>query len=579
MNDDGTLNELAKFYVGEDRFEARKMIVADLEESGQLIKVEEFNNKVGYSERNPDTVVEPRLSRQWFVDMSKLVVPALENVMNDTIEFHPPKYKNTYRHWMENIRDWPISRQLWWGQRIPAYYFGEDGFVVAASAEVALDQAREESGNANLQMSDLRQDEDVLDTWFSSWLWPISVFDGFENQEELDYYYPTNVLITGWDIIFFWVARMIVAGYEYKDEKPFSHVYFTGMVRDKQRRKMSKSLGNSPEPLDLIRDYGADGVRVGMMLCSPAGGDLLFDDKLCEQGRNFANKIWNAMRLVKGWEAKAGRNEANETAINWFENRFNETLECVNTSFDSFRISESLMTCYTLVWDDFCSWYLEMVKPDYQKPIDQYTYDKSIAFIEQLMRLMHPFMPFITEEIWHVLQERVDAVDCVMLTSWPEGGSVDGALLEAANSAQSITTAIREIRQKNNVKPRDMVKVSVLTEDFSKYESFIGTIQKLAGVDELVATQEERSDLQSFVHKGDKFYVDAGIEIDLEAERSRLQEERKYTEGFIKSVEKKLSNQGFVSNAPAVVVENERKKLEDGQVKLKLLEESLAKLN
>ena len=578
MNDDGTLNETAEFYVGEDRFEARKQIVADLVASGQLIKTEEFTNKVGYSERNHDTVVEPRLSRQWFVDMSKLVVPALENVMNNTIRFHPPKYKNTYRHWMENIRDWPISRQLWWGQRIPAFYYGEDGVVVAETAEEALEIARNESGNSDLSLSDLKQDEDVLDTWFSSWLWPISVFDGFENQHELNYYYPTNVLITGWDIIFFWVARMIVAGYEFMDEKPFSDVYFTGMVRDKQGRKMSKSLGNSPEPLDLIRDYGADGVRVGMMLCSPAGGDLLFEEKLCEQGRNFSNKIWNAMRLVKGWEVKEGKNEANETAINWFRNRFNHVLDSLNASFDSFRISEALMSCYTLVWDDFCSWYLEMVKPDYQKPVDRFTYDHTVSFLEELMRMLHPFMPFITEEIWHVLRDREED-DCVIVSQWPIGGDVDQQVLQKAEVAKEVISAIRDIRQQNNIKVKEPLKVVVHTDDFVTYEMFKPIISKLAFLDHFKQTREEKNDQHSFVYKSDQFFVDTGIEVDAEVERTKLQEELNYTEGFLNSVQKKLSNERFVNNAPEAVVENERKKLRDGQAKLRVLAESLAKLN
>ncbi|MDP4952783.1 MAG: class I tRNA ligase family protein, partial [Flavobacteriales bacterium] len=429
--------------------EVRKEIAIDLKEAGLLVKEEDYTNKVGYSERT-DVVIEPRLSLQWFLEMKDLAKPALDHVMNDDIQFHPAKFKNSYRNWMENIKDWCVSRQLWWGHRIPAFYYGEneEDFVVAKTAEAALEKAKVKSGNSNLTLADLKQDEDVMDTWFSSWLWPISVFDGFYSKEELDYYYPTNDLVTAPEIMFFWVARMIIAGYEYQGELPFKNVYYTGIVRDKQGRKMSKSLGNSPDPIDLMEQFGADGVRVGMLLTSPAGNDLPFDDKLCEQGRNFSNKIWNAFRLINMWERKdMDQRPAAATAIQWFESRMAAVLEEVNQDFDRFRISDALMKTYKLVWNDFCSWYLEMIKPPYGEAIDEQTYQRTVAFFEDLMKMLHPFMPFLTEELWHFLGERKGAEDALIVAPWPEMKGEASAIQDQCEFAEKVITALRTIRK------------------------------------------------------------------------------------------------------------------------------------
>ncbi len=577
MNPDGTLSPAAELYIGQDRFAARKQIVADLEAAGLLVKTEEIVNKVGYSERNPDTVVEPRLSLQWFVDMQELVKPALENVMNDNIHFHPDSFKNLYKHWMENIRNWPISRQLWWGQRIPAYYLNDGRFVVAETAEEAVELAKKQFGLTQLTVNDLHQDEDVLDTWFSSWLWPIAVFDGFESKEELDYYYPTNVLVTGWDIIFFWVARMVIAGYEYTGEKPFGDVYFTGMVRDKQGRKMSKSLGNSPDPLELIDTYGADGMRVGILISAPSGNDVLFDDKLCEQGRNFANKLWNAFRLVQGWEVKEGKNADNEAAIVWMRHRLNKAIESIDQSFDQYRLSEALLTVYNLVWDEFCSWYLEMIKPEYQHPIDAYTQEQTILILEDLLKLMHPFTPFISEHIWQHIGQR-EAKDSLIVAEWPKAGSIDENLLADFEKVKELISGVRDIRNQQQVKPKDTVDLFALVADKKLYEQYRPQIIKLAKLGTFTFTDSEVANTQGFMAGTDRFFVSTGVVVDPEEEREKLLAELDYIKGFIRSVEGKLKNEKFVGGAPAAVVDAERKKLADGEAKQKALEESLAKL-
>ncbi|MDX2002678.1 MAG: valine--tRNA ligase [Chitinophagales bacterium] len=578
MNDDGTISPAGQLYVGEDRFTARKRIIEEIETAGQLVKVEEIDNKVGYSERNPDTVVEPRLSLQWFVDMQPLAGPALENVLNDEIQFHPAQFKNLYKHWLENIRNWPISRQLWWGQQIPAWYLEDGSFFVAETAEEALELARKATKDDSLSLSALRQDEDVVDTWFSSWLWPISVFDGFENKEELNYYYPTNVLVTGWDIIFFWVARMIMAGYEYTGEKPFKHVYFTGMVRDKEGRKMSKSLGNSPDAMELLDTYGADGVRVGMLIAAPKGNDLLFDVKLCEQGRNFSNKVWNALRLIKGWESYEDKNTDNEAAIAWLESRLNQVIQDIDAHFAAFRLSDALMAVYSFIWDDFCSWYLEMIKPEYQQPIDSHTLARTIELFEKGLQLMHPFMPFITEEIWNQLRER-DSKDCIIVSRWPQAGQVDAALLQQAEAAKEVISKVREVRNQKGLKQKEPLQLYAVVKDKNRYATFSAMIQKLAFLGEFSFVDAEVDGTQTFLVGTDQFFLKTGDTIDPEQEKARLLQERDYLLGFIRSVQGKLSNEKFVSSAPAAVVDSERKKLSDGEAKVKAIEESLAKLN
>lgn len=577
MNPDGTISEAGELYIGQDRFAARKQIVADLEAAGLLIKTEEIINKVGYSERNPDTVVEPRLSLQWFVDMQELVKPALENVMNDNIHFHPDSFKNLYKHWMENIRNWPISRQLWWGQRIPAFYLNDGRFVVAETIEEAIELAKTQFGLTKLTAEDLKQDEDVLDTWFSSWLWPISVFDGFEGPEEVDYYYPTNVLVTGWDIIFFWVARMVIAGYEYKGEKPFNDVYFTGMVRDKQGRKMSKQLGNSPDPLTLIDQYGADGVRVGILISAPSGNDVLFDDKLCEQGRNFSNKLWNAFRLIQGWEVVEGKNADNEASILWMRQRLNMAIVQIDQSFEQYRLSEALLTVYNLVWDEFCSWYLEMIKPEYQHPIDAYTLEQTTLILEDLLRLLHPFTPFISEHIWQNLRNRT-VKESLIVAQWPIAGPVDEKLLNGFELVKEMISGVRDIRNQQQVKPKDTVDLFGQVANTELYELYRPQITKLAKLGVFEYTQKDIDNAQAFMAGSDRFFVSTGIEVNAEEEREKMLQELEYTKGFIRSVEGKLSNERFVGSAPTVVVDAERKKLADGQAKVKALEESLAKL-
>ncbi|MCB9256252.1 MAG: valine--tRNA ligase [Chitinophagales bacterium] len=592
FNADGTISEAGQIFVGEDRFIVRKKVAKLLEEKELLLKTEQLTNNVGYSERNADTVVEPRLSLQWFVKMDEIVKPALENVLNDEIQILPNKFKNVYKHWLENIRDWPISRQLWWGHQIPVWYYGEE-FVVARSEEEALEKARLRFSNATLQLSDLKQDNDVLDTWFSSMLWPISVFDGFEeDKSEFNYYYPTNVLVTGWDIIFFWVARMIFAGYEFTPtfpladgsprplelQKPFKDVYFTGMVRDNQRRKMSKSLGNSPDPLQLIADYGADGVRFGMMSCSSAGNDLLFDDKLCDQGKKFSNKIWNAFGLVQMWAENAeSKPNQNQHTFAWFEAKLNEMIVSVDKSLEEYRISEALMNLYNFVWNDFFSTYLEYVKPNYGDSQDKETLDKTLAYFEKVLQVLHPFMPFITEELWQELSPRTKG-ESINLSSWPKAENFDVMELSKGEYSKEIISAIRDIRLKNKVKNADKLKAYVLEGNEEIYEDFLGTIIKLGGLESLTKVSAEISGAESFIVKGQQFFVELSKDIDIDAKRAELQKELDYTKGFVLSVEKKLANERFVQGAPEQVIANERQKLADGLAKIKLLEESLQAL-
>ncbi len=595
INLDGTLNEACGIdkYVGKDRFAVRKEIVKDLKEVGHLIKEEDFTTRIGRSERT-NTVVEPKLSLQWFIKMKEISRTAHQVVMEDEILLHPPKFKNTYNHWMDNVRDWCISRQLWWGQRIPAYYYGEgeDDFVVATTLEEALAMAKEKSGNSSMTEANLKQDEDVLDTWASSWLFPLAVFDGFNDQyfddkmgkivngknEELDYFYPTDTLVTAPEILFFWVARMIIAGYEYKGEKPFKNVYLTGIVRDKQRRKMSKSLGNSPDPLDLIKEYGADGVRTGMLFSSPAGNDLLFDEKLVEQGRNFANKIWNAFRLVKGWETTSdAQPEVNAVAIEWFENRYHQAKAELEDHFSKYRLSDALMTVYKLVWNDFCSWYLEWIKPGYEQPIDQATFDKTLEFFEKVVKLLHPFMPFITEEIWHSIKERAED-DCLIKASWPATQSFDQAILDEAELLFEITSNVRNLRSSKGISPKEQLELTVKTDQEAVIRKLGSSLTKLANVSAPSITTEKPENCFSFVVKSHELFVPVSEQIDVEAERKKLTEELEYTKGFLKSVEKKLSNERFVNNAPEQVVATEQQKKADAEGKIASLEASLASL-
>ena len=573
FNEDGTIADAAGIFIGEDRFKARKLAAEKLEADGLLIKKQDYLNKVGRSERT-NAIIEPRLSLQWFVDMKKFFEKnpqVLEDVMSDEITFYPPKYKNSYKHWIDNVRDWCISRQLWWGQRIPAWY-NEQGELVA----VAKTKEEALAKHPELTTITIKQDEDVLDTWFSSWLWPISVFDGFENpgNKDINYYYPTNDLVTAPEIMFFWVMRMIMAGYEWRGEKPFKNVYYTGIVRDKLRRKMSKSLGNSPDPLDLIAQYGADGVRLGMLLCSPAGNDILFDEKLCEQGRNFSNKLWNALRLLKGLEVTEGENEENKVAIEWMESKINKTILELNLSYQDFRLSEALMTLYKLIWDDFCSWYLELIKPDYQKPIDAYTYNKTIELFERLLKLLHPIMPFITEEIWHLLGDRpTDASICV--ERYPTANEVNEKLLAQADLTFELITSIREIRAKASKKNTETVDAFYSGSDAIDFTPFNQKIIKLARLGKLVKVGEEQAGTKAFIAKGYKFFIATGQVENAEDEREKLVKELEYTKGFLNSVDKKLSNEKFVASAPASVLENENKKRADALSKIAMLEQSL----
>ena len=567
LNADGTLSEAATLYIGKDRFEVREEIAVDLKVEGYLVKTEEYQNKVGFSERT-DAVIEPKLSMQWFFKMESFSKPALEHVMNDNIQFHPPKFKNTYRHWMENIKDWCVSRQLWWGQQIPAYFYDGNKYVVAESKEEALVLAQKEK--PSVTMNDLRQDADVLDTWFSSWLWPISVFDGIRkpDNEEINYYYPTNDIVTAPEILFFWVARMIMAGYEYKGELPFKNVYLTGIVRDKQGRKMSKSLGNSPDPITLMKQYGADGVRVGMLLSSPAGNDLPFDEGLCEQGRNFSNKIWNAFRLIKGWEvADVQQPESSKQAIDWFENKINKTITEIDESYSKYRISEALMGTYKLVWDDFCSWYLEMVKPNYGSPMDKVTYAKTIEQLEKILKLIHPFMPFLTEEIWHLIDDRKEDI---IVAHWPKSGTINEQLLADFENTTEVVAGIRTIRKEQNIANKEQLELLVIDNQKAS-NNLTAIIAKLGNLSTIDTTTEKPNGAFSFMVKSNEYFIPLGDNIDVAAEIEKLQKELDYTKGFLKSVEGKLSNERFVNNAPEQVVVNEKNKMADAKAKIEIL--------
>jgi valyl-tRNA synthetase len=579
LNSDGSLNDKGLHYEGMDRFEARKAIVVELEEKGFMVKVEDHINKLGFSERT-DAVIEPRLSLQWFVDMKNISEPALEHVMNGDIKFYPDNMKNTYRHWMENIKDWCISRQLWWGHRIPAWYYGEgeNEFVVAKTKEEAIELANEKAGRTITDV-ELNQDEDVLDTWFSSWLWPISVFDGLTkpNNKEIEYYYPTNDIVTAPEIMFFWVARMIIAGYEYMGEKPFKNVYYTGIVRDKLGRKMSKSLGNSPDPIKLIEDFGADGVRIGMLVSSPAGNDLPFDTSQCEQGRNFTNKVWNAFRLVSSWEVQEiEQPKSSAIAVEWFESKMNETLIHINDQFDKFRISDALMASYKLVWDDFCSWYLEMIKPAYQQPIDAKTKEQTLAFFEKLMKIIHPFTPFISEEIWHLLRDRKDGEDIIVAT-WPETGKVDETLIANFKDTADIISNIRNIRKQNNIANKIEIELGIVKSS-NHHEQMDPVLVKMGNVAALSYITDKLANSFSFIVKNSSYYIPFGDTVDIEGEIEKVKEELEYTKGFMKSVQKKLGNERFVNSAPEQVVNIEKKKLADAQEKIKILEEKINNL-
>lgn len=575
FNDDATISEAAGMYVGMDRFAVREQIAKDLQAAGLIEKIEEYENKVGYSERNQDTVTEPRLSDQWFLKMQSLADPALAAVEDGVIKFVPEKFKTTYNRWLTDIRDWCISRQLWWGHRVPAYYLPDGSFVVAETPEEALALAKEK--NSSVNAADLRQDEDCLDTWFSSWLWPISLFNGIlePDNEEIKYYYPTNDLVTGPDIIFFWVARMIMAGYEFQGKQPFNNVYFTGIVRDEIGRKMSKQFGNSPDPLKLIEDYGADGVRMGIMLSAPAGNDIFFDKKLCENGRNFCNKIWNAFRLVKGWEVdeKASQPDSARIAIEWFRGKLSEAIAEINDSFDKFRISEALMTTYRLFWDEFSSWYLEMVKPEYQKPVDKATYGATIGFFDALLRLLHPFMPFITEELWQHIGDRKDG-ESIMYAPMPEALPIDAKVLADMEIAKEIVNGVRGVRAQRNIPNRELLQLNVIGASVP----MSAVIVKLANLSAICEVTEKDPTAASFMVGTTEYNVPLLNNIDVEAELAKLDKELTYLEGFKASVEKKLGNERFVSNAPAAVVEGERKKLADAEAKIANIAASIAAL-
>ena len=578
FNDNGTISEAGGLYVGLDRFDVRKQIAIDLEKAGLLEKVEDYDNKVGYSERT-NVVIEPKLSMQWFLKMEGLARPALDAVMNDDIKFYPAKFKNTYRHWMENIKDWCISRQLWWGHRIPAYFLPEGGYVVAETPEKALEEARAKAQNLNLQLADLRQDESCLDTWFSSWLWPISLFNGINDPDnsEIKYYYPTSDLVTAPDIIFFWVARMIMAGYEYRQQPPFRNVYFTGIVRDKIGRKMSKSLGNSPDALELIERFGADGVRMGLMLAAPAGNDILYDDSLCEQGRNFCNKIWNAFRLVKGWEVDNTLAQPQSAAIatRWFDAKLSQTLEEIQDLFSKFRLSEALMAVYKLFWDEFSSWYLEAVKPAYQQPIDAVTYQSTLEFFDALLRILHPFMPFITEELWQHLAERQEG-ESIVVAHMPEPKTYDTHVIELFETTKQIISGIRAIRLQKNIANREQLALQILKGDHDNSNDSV--IVKLSNLTQIERVAEKDANSATFLVGTTEYAVPLGNNIDVEAELQKLEADLKYMQGFLRTVMGKLSNERFVNNAPENVVALERKKKADAESKIKSIEERIAEL-
>jgi valyl-tRNA synthetase len=575
LNANGTLSAAAQVLVGEDRFEARKKIGPMLEATGALVKVEEYQNKIGRSERT-NSIIEPRLSLQWFVNMQPLAEPALKAVESGEVKFHPAKFNNTYRHWMTNIKDWCISRQLWWGHRIPAWYYGEDehDFVVARNEAEAL--AKAQAINPALTAADLRQDEDVVDTWFSSWLWPISVFDGFYTRNELDYYYPTNDLVTGPDIIFFWVARMIMAGYEFEGKRPFENVYFTGIIRDKLGRKMSKSLGNSPDPIDLIDQYSADGLRLGLLMTAPAGNDIPFDDAICEQGRNFTNKIWNALRLIKGWQVDdRASEEVNVKAVDWMKQRLAAEISTINDHFGKYRLNDAAMSIYKLIWDEFCSWYLEAIKPAYGEAIDRATYDATVALFEQMMVVLHPMMPFISEEVWHSLRERSEG-DCVIVAQWPAAGSFDAEMLRSFETAKQVITEVRAVRAQKNLSPRE--RLTLLQNGAAgDYARFTEVVAKLSNVDIRFDAKNEGPGA-SFIVGTLEFAIPLEGLIDAGAEIEKLKEELKYQEGFLSSVEKKLSNERFVSGAPEAVVAAEQKKKADAESRIASIKDQLSAL-
>ena len=582
LNEDASLNSFGLHYQGKDRFVVRAEIAQELEANGDLVKTETHLNKVGTSERTK-AVIEPRLSDQWFLKMEDLVKPAIKSVLEDgDIKLHPARFNNTYAHWLNNIRDWNISRQLWWGQQIPAYYYGDgkEDFVVAENIEDALALAKEKTSNAQLQASDLKQDVDALDTWFSSWLWPMSVFGGIMDPENEDfkYYYPTNDLVTGPDILFFWVARMIIAGYEYTGKKPFSNVYLTGLVRDKQRRKMSKSLGNSPEPLELIEKFGADGVRVGLLLSASAGNDIMFDEELCNQGKGFTNKIWNAFKLIKGWEVSDAipQPESSKVAIEWYEAKLQQTLLEIEDNFEKYRISDALMGIYKLVWDDFCSWFLEMIKPGYQQPIDSTTFAKAIEMLENNMKLLHPFMPFLTEEIWQLLAERTPE-EALIVSTWPEIKPFNAQLITDFENTIEVISGIRTIRKDKNIPFKDTIELKVVNNDkLSTY--FDAVVTKLGNISSLEYVSDKVDGALSFRVKSNEYFIPITGNIDVEAEIKKLEEELKYTQGFLKSVQVKLSNEKFVANAKPEIIENERKKEADALSKIETIEQSLAGL-
>ncbi len=576
---DGKMSPAAQFYIGEDRFIVRKKITKDLEEMGHIVKVEDIKNKVGTSERT-GAVIEPRLSMQWFLKMSEVAKPALDNVLNENIKLIPEKFINTYKHWMENVHDWCISRQLWWGQRIPAWYDTKGNTIVCKTREEAI---------AKLNTPDVRQDEDVLDTWFSSWLWPITVFDphviknGKEKaNKDLKYYYPTNDLVTAPEILFFWVARMIIAGYEYMDEKPFTNVYLTGIVRDKQGRKMSKSLGNSPDPLELIEKYGADGVRVGMLLCSPAGNDLMFDESYCEQGRNFANKVWNAFRLIQGFEvADIPQPQICKVAIEWFEHKLSEQLEVINDHYSKYRMSDALMATYKLVWDDFCAWYLEMIKPEFidgkAQPIDKVTFDATISFLESLLKIMHPWMPFITEEIYHLLKERTDK-DCIIVAEWPKPKNENSIITKHFEVVMEVITNIRNLRKQKNISPKEKLQVFEKVNQGEVIKTYDGIIIKLGNLSSFEYVTAKVENAFSFNTNHAEFYIPLTQDVNVDEEKERIAKELEYNKGFLKSVQVKLANERFVANAKPELIELERKKQTDAEAKIKALEEQLKSL-
>jgi valyl-tRNA synthetase len=581
FNEDGTISERAGMFVGVERFKAKELAEKELKKSGNLVKVVDYNNKIGRSERT-NAVIEPRLSIQWFMKMKELSVPALDAVLNDDVRIHPSKFKNLYRHWMENVRDWCISRQLWWGHRIPAWYYDNDEFVVAENIAGALELARVKSGRPSLNESDLRQDEDVLDTWFSSWLWPITSFDGINNPENPDikYYYPTDDLITAPEILFFWVARMIIAGYEFRGEKPFSNVYLTGLVRDQMRRKMSKSLGNSPDPIELIEKYGADGVRVGMLLCSPAGNDLLYEDSLPEQGRNFANKIWNAFRLVRNWhiDENIGQPESSKIAVKWMDEILNRSIHEIDLNFRKFRISEALMITYKLFWDEFSGWYLEIIKPEFRKPVDRLTYDATIGLFDKLLRLLHPFMPFITEEIWQLFLERKIG-ESIMVIRIPLAKKINKDFIVRFESAREIISAIRTVRNDKGIPVKEKLSLLVRSDRDLFDTEFIPVITKLCNLSEVSFVTEKQEGSISFMAGTTEFFIPLEGKLDIEAELAKIGEDLAYYRGFLVSTLKKLENERFIQNAPSGVLDKERKKKNDAESKIKSLEERLEELN